>query len=95
MSARQPRSSAAHSDSPAASSALSDHVARAVRRYLSDLDGHDDGHLHAFVLREVEAPLFSEVMHHCGGNLTRAAATLGLNRATLRKRMQDLGLHEG
>ncbi len=79
----------------ATSTALREHVARAVRRYLADLNGHDDGELHAFVLREVETPLFTEVMHHCDGNLTRAAATLGLNRATLRKRLRDLGLLEG
>jgi len=87
-----PGGHAATPDAPAAAHALRDHVTRAVRRYLSDLDGHQDGELHAFVMREVEAPLFAEVMQHCGGNLTRAAATLGINRATLRKRMHDLGL---
>lgn len=95
MSARSPsRGVAAPHDPAPSSAALREHVARAVRRYLSDLNGHTDGELHAFVLREVETPLFSEVMHHCGGNLTRAAATLGLNRATLRKRLLDLGLHD-
>ncbi len=93
MPARQTRGHAATDDTPTPPTALREHVARAVRRYLSDLDGHDDGQLHAFVLREVESPLFSEVMRHCDGNLTRAAATLGLNRATLRKRLHDLGLH--
>ncbi len=96
MSARTPpRSNAAAHDSPPDAGVLRDHVASAVRRYLIDLDGHQDGELHAFVLREVEAPLFAEVMHHCGGNLTRAAATLGLNRATLRKRLHDLGMQTG
>ena len=93
MPARPTRGHAATDDTPVTPSALREHVARAVRRYLSDLDGHDDGQLHAFVLREVESPLFSEVMRHCDGNLTRAAATLGLNRATLRKRLHDLGLN--
>jgi Fis family transcriptional regulator, factor for inversion stimulation protein len=75
-----------------ASSALRDHVGRSVRRYLSDLGDHVDGKLHEFVLREVEAPLFAEVLRHFDGNQTRAAAALGINRATLRRRLRDLGL---
>lgn len=74
------------------SSVLQEHVTGAVRRYLSDLDGHTDCTLHAFVMREVETPMLAEVMRHCDGNLTRAAATLGINRATLRKRLGELGL---
>lgn len=73
-------------------SPLREHVARAVRRYLSDLGDTTDGELHAFVLREVEIPLFTEVMRHFEGNQTRAAAALGINRATLRRRLRDLGL---
>ena len=76
----------------ATGSALREHVGRAVRRYLSDLGDHPDGELHAFVLREVEAPLFAEVLRHFDGNQTRAAAALGINRATLRRRLRDLGL---
>ena len=73
-------------------SVLREHVGRAVRRYLSDLGDHHDGELHAFVLREVEAPLFAEVMRHFDGNQTRAAAALGINRATLRRRLRELDL---
>jgi Fis family transcriptional regulator, factor for inversion stimulation protein len=73
-------------------SALRDHVGRAVRRYLTDLGEHADGELHAFVLREVEIPLLTEVMQHFDGNQTRAAAALGMNRATLRRRLRDLGI---
>lgn len=72
--------------------ALRDYVARAVRRYLSDLDDCPADDLYGIVLREVEAPLFREVMRHCDGNQTRAAAALGLNRATLRKKLREHGL---
>jgi Fis family transcriptional regulator len=72
--------------------ALRDHVARAVRRYLQDLEDHPGGDLYDVVLREVEAPMFAEVLRHCGGNQTRAAATLGINRATLRKKLKQHGL---
>lgn len=72
--------------------ALRDHVARAVRRYLSDLDDHEVDDLHEVVLREIEVPLFSEVLRHCDGNQTRAASMLGINRATLRKKLREYRL---
>ncbi|MBD8528091.1 helix-turn-helix domain-containing protein [Pseudomarimonas arenosa] len=75
-----------------ATSPLQDHVSRAVRRYLIDLGDCTGGELHALVLREVERPLFNEVMNHFEGNQTRAAAALGINRATLRKRLREFGL---
>ncbi len=67
-------------------------VAQSVRRYLHDLDDHPADDLYDVVLREVEAPLLREVLRHCEGNQSRAAATLGLNRATLRKKLRDHGL---
>ena len=72
--------------------ALRECVARAVRRYLADLGNHDVDDLYDVVLREVEAPLFAEVMRHCEGNQTRAAAALGINRATLRKKLREYKL---
>jgi len=72
--------------------ALRDYVARAVRRYLHDMGDAEIGDLHEVVLREIEKPLFSEVLRHCDGNQSRAAATLGLNRATLRKKLREYGL---
>lgn len=67
-------------------------VARAVRRYLADLADHEVDDLYDVVLREIEMPLFAEVMRHCEGNQTRAAATLGINRATLRKKLKQYKL---
>lgn len=71
---------------------LRDHVARSVRRYLQDLHGCDIDDLYEVVLREIEAPLFAEVLRHCDGNQSRAAACLGINRATLRKKLKAYGL---
>ena len=69
---------------------LRDHVANSVRRYLRDLDGCDTEDLYEIALRELEIPLFAEVLNHCDGNQSRAAAMLGIHRATLRKKLQGL-----
>ncbi|AXI83383.1 DNA-binding transcriptional regulator Fis [Xylella taiwanensis] len=73
-------------------SPLREHVAQAVRRYLRDLDGCDANDLYGMVLREMEIPLFVEALNHCEGNQSRAAALLGIHRATLRKKLKEYGL---
>ncbi|HZP66410.1 MAG TPA: helix-turn-helix domain-containing protein [Rudaea sp.] len=72
--------------------ALRECVARAVRRYLSDLDAEMPQGLYELVLNEVEAPLLREVLNWAGGNQSKAAAALGINRATLRKKLATRGL---
>ena len=74
--------------------ALRECVARAVRRYLSDVESEPAEGLHALVMCEVESPLLREVMVWYGGNQSKAAAALGINRATLRKKLQQYGLAE-
>lgn len=71
---------------------LRDHVANSVRRYLQDLDGCDIDDLYNTALRELEIPLFAEVLKHCEGNQSRASAMLGIHRATLRKKLRDYDL---
>jgi Fis family transcriptional regulator len=77
---------------PALQPALRECVARAVRRYLSDVDSEPSEGLHALVVAEVELPLLREVMSWYGGNQSRAAVALGINRATLRKKLHQYGL---
>ncbi len=71
---------------------LREHVATAVRRYIRDLDGCDAENLYDIALRELEIPLFVEVLNHCEGNQSRAAAMLGIHRATLRRKLRDYGI---
>lgn len=79
---------------PAPRAPLRDHVANSVRRYIRDLDGCDADNLYQIALRELEIPLFVEVLNHCEGNQSRAATMLGIHRATLRKKLREYGLSE-
>lgn len=67
--------------------ALKEVVRKVVNRYLLDMGHSQSNHLHDTLLAEVEPALFQEVMRHCHGNQSRAAIILGLNRATLRKKL--------
>jgi Fis family transcriptional regulator len=67
---------------------LRDLTAESLRRYFKDLNGHKPGDLYGLVLGEVEAPLFETVMEHTRGNQSQAAEILGINRATLRKKLK-------
>ena len=72
---------------------LSACICTALERYFDDLDGHPPpDNLYELVMDEVEYPLLKKVMHYARGNQSRAAAILGINRGTLRKRLEKHGL---
>jgi two-component system nitrogen regulation response regulator GlnG len=64
-------------------------VADEVEAGLAASEPHD---LYQSVLEKVERPLLETVLEHTGGNQIRAAAILGINRNTLRKKIAELGL---
>ena len=68
---------------------LSACVRKAVQDYLKHLDGEKPGTVYDMVLTCVERPLIETVLYHTEGNQTRASELLGINRNTLRKKMQQ------
>jgi two-component system nitrogen regulation response regulator GlnG len=56
------------------------------------LGTRESANLYELVLGLVERPLFMAVLRETGGNQLRAAALLGINRNTLRKKLRTLGL---
>ncbi len=48
--------------------------------------------LHREFIEQVERPLIEAVLAHTAGNQIRAAAILGINRNTLRKKITDLAI---
>ena len=69
---------------------LADAVRRSLERYFRDLDGEKPSAIYDMVLRNVERPMIETVLGKAEGNLTAAAAMLGIDRNTLRKKMQQL-----
>lgn len=67
-------------------------VSEALEAYFDRLQGYDSEGLYKLVMTEVEIPLLEAVMRYCGGNQTRAAGMLGINRGTLRKKLQQYNL---
>jgi Fis family transcriptional regulator, factor for inversion stimulation protein len=89
------RGEAQHGMSPQKSNeakALAHQVADSLDAYLKALNGHAPNDLYDMVLSQVEPPLLRAVLRYCEGNQSRAAAVLGLNRATLRKKLRHHGI---
>ncbi|MCC6201913.1 MAG: Fis family transcriptional regulator [Gammaproteobacteria bacterium] len=67
-------------------------VERSVEGYFNRLNGEKPSELYELVLSQVERPLLEVTLRATRGNISRAADYLGLNRATLRKKLQKYGL---
>ena len=64
----------------------------AIRQFIETLDGEEAREFYNLVLAEVEEPLLRVVMEYTANNQSRAAAMLGLNRGTLRKKLRQYNL---
>ena len=69
------------------------HIEECIREnlegYFKDLRGVEPAAMYDMILRVVEKPLLEVVMQHAEQNQSKAAQFLGLNRNTLRKKLQE------
>ena len=69
---------------------LADAVKRSLERYFRDMDGEQPTAIYDMVLRNIERPLIETVLGKAAGNQSAAVAMLGIDRNTLRKKIQQL-----
>jgi Fis family transcriptional regulator len=74
------------------SNELHDCVKRTLNRYFRDLDGEAPHAVYDMVVSTVEKSMLEVVMHHADNNQTLAAEILGINRNTLRRKLNDYRL---
>jgi Fis family transcriptional regulator, factor for inversion stimulation protein len=60
-----------------------------LESYFKDLRGTEPSAMHEMMIRVVEMPLLDVVMQHADGNQSKAAAWLGINRNTLRRKLVE------
>ena len=66
---------------------LSEQVKKAMKKYFANLGDANPANIYEMVMAQVEPELFKAVMKHTNNNQSKAANILGLNRATLRKKL--------
>jgi Fis family transcriptional regulator len=72
---------------------LAECVKKSLDEYFKHLDGQPPHAIYDMVLACIEKPLLEYILHKVGGNQSKAAEILGLNRNTLRKKMAQYNLN--
>lgn len=71
---------------------IQDVVRKSLDKYFKDLGEQKPTNVYDMVIFTVERPILEAVMARAEGNQSHAAEMLGINRNTLRKKLQDHGL---
>ena len=72
---------------------MAHHVRLTLKKYFKDLDGEQPcSDMYEMVMSCVEKPLIEMTLEYAGGNQSRAAEILGINRNTLRKKILQHGI---
>ena len=66
---------------------LNDLIAQRVSEWFDDPNGEEPRDLYQRMVSELERPLIELALKRAGGNQVKAARMLGLNRNTLRKKI--------
>jgi two-component system nitrogen regulation response regulator GlnG len=75
------------------SASLEGLIAAKLQNSLMQIDLQEMNNLYDMVLHQMERPLINIVLDKTRGNQVRAAEVLGINRNTLRKKIQTLGIN--
>jgi Fis family transcriptional regulator len=67
---------------------IQDVVKKSLEKYFRDLGEQQPSNIYDMVVVTVEKPILEVVMAHAAGNQSLAAEMLGINRNTLRKKLQ-------
>ena len=73
---------------------LSEQVRKAMKKYFATLGDTNPANVYEMVMAEVEPELLRAVMKYTNNNQSKAATALGLNRATLRKKLHRYNIIE-
>lgn len=71
---------------------LSNSVKDSLDQYFRDLEGQPPHAIYDMVLACVEQPLIEYILDYTEGNQSKAAEILGINRNTLRKKIQQYNI---
>ncbi|TFW10331.1 Fis family transcriptional regulator [Oxalobacteraceae bacterium OM1] len=71
---------------------IQDVVKKSLEKYFRDLGEQQPSNVYEMVVFTVERPILEAVMERAAGNQSLAAEMLGINRNTLRKKLQQHGL---
>jgi Fis family transcriptional regulator, factor for inversion stimulation protein len=71
---------------------IQDVVRKSLEKYFKDLGEQQPTNVYEMVVFTVEKPILEVVMDRAGGNQSLAAEMLGINRNTLRKKLQQHGM---
>lgn len=69
------------------SSKISQAITESLDDYFMHLDGEPPHAIYGMLLNCVEKPMLEYILNKVGGNQSKAAEVLGINRNTLRKKM--------
>jgi len=71
---------------------LSNHVTQTLQHYFATLEGEVQSDVYQMVISQVERPMIEFVLQETQFNQSRSAEILGINRNTLRKKMQTYNI---
>jgi len=71
-------------------SEIAECVRKSLEKYFKDLEGERPRTVYEMVLKNVEKPMIEVVLDYAEGNQTTAAKWLGINRNTLRKKIEQM-----